>query len=409
MPDKWRIRARIAVALAAALLFAGFDVSAALAQSANCSRLYATLQALNRDGDFSAADQNNDNLRALQADERDAESAYIRTGCQSDQQQGYPQTAQCRALGRQILQQRAQIQRMSQSAANGNAVSQQREQVLQQIARFGCNQQGSQPRFFGDNAPDQSQQAQQPPPRHRNFLEELFGGSRDQDNTDDTGYGDNGQYNGQDQVEDPAATQQQPSQYTIRTVCVRLSDGYYWPISYSTTHDYIAQDAQTCLAECPDQQVDLYYYSNPGQEPEQMIDQTGKAYTSLPTAFAYRQNFDLTNTCKPQVTGGQISMTDLGGGQSRAMVSYGGETFPLPIRDPRATEAATTVAAAEVIDIPLPRPRPDAKTAQAPSTPPAADPVISVKSRIVKVGDKIVRVVGPDTPYAPATSTGNSG
>jgi len=407
MPNGWRIGARIVVALAAAMLFAALDVSAALAQSASCAQLYANLQSLNRNGDFRAADQNNDNLRALQADERDAESAYIRTGCQSDQQQGYPQTSQCRALGRQILQQRAQIQRMSQSLNNGNAVSQQREQVLQQIARFGCNQQGTQPRFFGDNAPDQPQVQQ--PPRRRNFLEELFGGSRNQDNTDDTGYGDNGQYDGQDQVEDPNAGQQQQNQYTIRTVCVRLSDGYYWPISYSTTHDYIAQDAQTCLAECPDQQVDLYYYSNPGQEPEQMIDQTGKAYTSLPTAFAYRQNFDLTNTCKPHVTGGQITVTDLGGGQSRAMVNYGGDTFPLPIRDPRTAEKATTVAAAEVIDIPLPRPRPDAKAAQAPATPPAADPVISAKSRIVKVGDKIVRVVGPDTPYAPATSTGNSG
>ena len=83
-----------------------------------------------------------------------------------------------------------------------------------------------------------------------------------------------------------------------------------------------------------------------------MVNQTGKAYTSLPTAFAYRQNFDLTNTCKPQVTGGQITVTDLGGGQSRAMVSYGGDTFPLPIRDPRASEKATTVAAAAVIDIP---------------------------------------------------------
>ncbi|MEO8882507.1 MAG: hypothetical protein ABI377_03680, partial [Devosia sp.] len=100
---------------------------------------------------------------------------------------------------------------------------------------------------------------------------------------------------------------------------------------------------------------------------------------------------------------------DLGSGQNRAMVSYGGDTFPLPIRDPRAAEKATTVAAAAVIDIPLPRPRPDSKTAEAPATLPAADPVISAKSRIVKVGDKIVRVVGPDTPYAPATTAGGSG
>lgn len=388
----------VIVAVCAALAVFGLDTGAAWAQSASCAQLNATLQALDRNGDFRNVDRGSSDLRALQANERGAESAYIRNGCQRDQQQGAPQTPQCRGLARQILAQRAQIAELSQSLDNGNAVSQRREQVLQDIARFGCNQQGSQARF--SNNSDQ-------PPRRRNFLEQLFGGRQ---TVDDYGYGDDpSQYDGSDQIEDPYADMQ-PTQNTIRTVCVRLSDGYYWPVSYATTRDYLTQDAQTCQVACPDQQVDLYYYNNPGQEPEQMINTVGQPYTSLPTAFAYRKTFDMANTCKPQQTLGQVAMDDLGDGRSRAMVTYGGDIFPLPLRDPRSTEATTRVAVANgpSIDIPLPRPRPSAAETSATVVPTAA-PVVSAADRTVKVGNKIVRVVGPDTPYAPATLPGHSG
>jgi hypothetical protein len=382
----------LAAAAFAALALLGLDTGAALAQSASCAQLNATLQSLDSNGDFRNADRGNSDLRSLQANERGAESAYIRTGCQRDQQQGYPQTPQCRGLAKQILSQRAQIAQLTQSLGNADAVSQRREQVLQDIARFGCNQQDSQARFSNDGGG--SYQA----PRRRNFLEQLFGGRQ---SVDDTGYGDPSQYDGGDQIQDPYADMQS-TQDTIRTVCVRLSDGYYWPVSYATTRDYITQDAQTCQAACPDQSVDLYYYNNPGQEPEQMINTIGQPYTSLPTAFAYRKSFDIANTCKPQQTLGQVAMDDLGDGRLRAMISYGGDTFPLPLRDPRSAEVAIQMASAPSLDIPLPRPRPDAAETT-PAVVPTAAPVVSAADRIVKVGNKIVRVVGPDTPYAPPT------
>ncbi|HTM78800.1 MAG TPA: hypothetical protein VL133_14370, partial [Devosia sp.] len=56
---------------------------------------------------------------------------------------------------------------------------------------------------------------------------------------------------------------------------------------------------------------------------------------------------------------------------------------------------ATTVA---MLDIPLPRPRPPG-----PGEAPATKPVVQnadTKLRLVQFGDKVVRVVGPDTPYA---------
>ncbi|HVW93129.1 MAG TPA: DUF2865 domain-containing protein [Devosia sp.] len=374
---------RLAILLAG--LFVALDAGAALAQSAVCGQLGGMLAQFDRNPDLRNAGQAADNLRALQADERNAEQAYLRTGCQDAQQKKLPQTQQCRGIARQILSERDQIAKLSQSADNGSALAAQRQQIVQQMARYGCGQPGS-GAIFSEQSP------------RRNFLQQLFGAQQDPG-----GYGDDeADYTGQ-QVEDPFADEN--GNGTIRTVCVRLSDGYYWPISYATLPDYIPQDQQTCQAECPTQQVELYYYQNPGQGPEQMVSVSGEAYTSLPTAFAYRKQFDLTNGCKPQEVVGQISV-DHSGGKPRTVVSYAGQTFPLPVRDPRATllaSASTPAAAAdEVADVPLPRPRPDPNAAT-PLVAPTAEPVISAPSRTVKVGDKLVRVVGPDTPYAPAT------
>lgn len=285
---------------------------------------------------------------------------------------------------------------LSQSAQNGSALLQQRQQVLQQMSRYGCDQQGSGARFSGGT---------QQPPGRRSFLQDLFGGIQGQD-----GYGDTYTYDGQESIEDPYANQQ--AGYTIRTVCVRLSDGYYWPISYSTTRDYIPEDDAACQSECPNQQVALYYYDNPGQEPEQMVNQQGEAYTSLPSAFAYRKQIDLANSCKPQEVFGKITLETLPDGRSRAMISYADDKFPLPMRDPRQTETATAAPAGRVavLDVPLPRPRPRPNApSAAPAPTPAPDPVVSAKSRTVRVGDKIVRVVGPQTPYAPAVGDGAPG
>jgi len=393
----WVGHTAIRIAALLIMLTLGLDASTALAQSAQCSQLAAQLQQLERNGDFRNADRSSNDIRSLQATMQDAQSAYNRGGCMSAQQQGFPQTPECRSYAQQYFSAQRQLKRVQQSAANGDDVAQQREEVLQQIARFGCNQTNSRVQF--------SDEDHNPQPRHRNFLEELFGGGN---NTD---YGDSdtdnsGQTNGQDQVEDPYANAYNPAGNTIRTVCVRMSDGYYWPISYSTVRDYIPQDTQACEAQCPNQQVALYYYDNPGQEPEQMVNANGEAYTTLPNAFAYRKNFDLSNTCKPQEATAQASVQVDGSG--RQTITYNGETVPLPIPDPRAATATSPAKIVASVDIPLPRPRPNPaalKAAAASPTPPTAEPVVSAQSRLVKVGDKLVRVVGPDTPYAPSTLT----
>lgn len=82
-----------------------------------------------------------------------------------------------------------------------------------------------------------------------------------------------------------------------RTVCVRLCDGFYYPISYSTYGSRAPQDAQQCQASCA-APAELYVYRNPGQEIEQAISLSGSAYMDLPVALRYRKEFVKGCSCK---------------------------------------------------------------------------------------------------------------
>jgi hypothetical protein len=77
---------------------------------------------------------------------------------------------------------------------------------------------------------------------------------------------------------------------TVRTLCVRTCDGFYFPVSFSTTKDHFSKDAAACTALCPGAEAKLYFHSIPDEEPEQMVDLAGNTYMSSPNAFKYRVN-----------------------------------------------------------------------------------------------------------------------
>jgi hypothetical protein len=69
---------------------------------------------------------------------------------------------------------------------------------------------------------------------------------------------------------------------------------------------------------CPAAQVSLYAYHNPGEEVQQAVSTTdGQPYSSLPTAFQYRREFNPACSCRSQgqswaeamkVTGGDATV-----------------------------------------------------------------------------------------------------
>ncbi|MEO1695441.1 MAG: DUF2865 domain-containing protein [Pseudomonadota bacterium] len=94
--------------------------------------------------------------------------------------------------------------------------------------------------------------------------------------------------------------QASPRRYstTFRTVCVRLCDGYYFPISTSTTRGRFRRDARKCESSCA-APTRLYYQPAAGDASE-MVDLKGRKYTKLKTAFLYRTKYQSNCQCRAQ-------------------------------------------------------------------------------------------------------------
>lgn len=90
----------------------------------------------------------------------------------------------------------------------------------------------------------------------------------------------------------------QLSRGRYRTVCVRLCDGYYWPISQNAARSEFYRDAEACRSAC-DNEARLFFAPSPGADIAQARDQRGLAYTSLDTAFLYRKTRVAGCVCKP--------------------------------------------------------------------------------------------------------------
>lgn len=81
-----------------------------------------------------------------------------------------------------------------------------------------------------------------------------------------------------------------------RTLCVRLCDGFYFPISAAAQPAEFARDEETCRAACGSPAM-LFVYKNGDGAPETMTSLDGKPYASLATAFKHRVSYDASCTC----------------------------------------------------------------------------------------------------------------
>jgi hypothetical protein len=177
------------------------------------------------------------------------------------------QSPQCGPINNQIQQMRANLDRVlaDLERLRGNSADREGERraVLASLAQNDC---GPEYRQFANRGGGGG------------FLEQLFGGGT---------------------VITPAPPPGSPAGDTYRTVCVRTCDGYYFPISYSTTPASFPQDEQVCQRMCPAAEVALYSHRNPGEDISQAISTGGRSYTELPNAFAFRKAFNPSCSCRP--------------------------------------------------------------------------------------------------------------
>ena len=78
-----------------------------------------------------------------------------------------------------------------------------------------------------------------------------------------------------------------------QTVCVRLCDGYFFPLPTAAS-DVVSQ-GQACNSLCPDAPTEVYYRN--GENIEESVSASGKLYSALPVSLRYRAASDGTCAC----------------------------------------------------------------------------------------------------------------
>ncbi len=238
-----------------------------------CGRLEAQLAAIDRGAgaDPARAEQTRrieETLNRQQADLDRTRAQWQRLGCQPPGLFSIfaSQSPQCGPLNNQIGQIRAAIDRTTaelERSRHGADDEMQRQAVIGALAQNNCGPQ------YAAAAPQ------------KGFFETLFGGLS----------------NPAGPVP-PGAADPQLGGSGYRTLCVRTCDGYYFPISFSTSPARFPEDEQTCQRLCPAAEALLFTHRNPGEDVAQAVSSNGRVYKDLANAFRYRREFVASCSCK---------------------------------------------------------------------------------------------------------------
>ena len=178
---------------------------------------------------------------------------------------GLVRSPKCLKMNDRVEDSRRQLSQLQQQRENilrGGGNRRRQAELNDALARSGCGGQ------------------RQPARRGGGGLFDFFGGGREEE----------------DQPQTPIYRSIDPNG-RYRSVCVRLCDGFFYPVSYATYGARLAQDATQCQSNCA-APAELYVYRNPGQEIEQGVSLNGSAYMDLPVALRFRKEYVKGCSCK---------------------------------------------------------------------------------------------------------------
>ncbi|WP_274424078.1 DUF2865 domain-containing protein [Chelativorans sp. YIM 93263] len=250
---------------------------------------------------------------------------------------------ECSALNASIQRMSGELASLQSGQSTGGSAEQQRQQIRAKMRANGCGQ-----RTTKKQAPAQQKAAK--PKRAP----------------------------AQQQAAKPKQTQPQaPARRgkTYRTMCVRLCDGYYFPISFSVPREHFERDEETCHKRCPGTDVALYVH-RPGEESDQMISyRNDERYQKLSTAFSYRQSgFRPSCGCSPATSDLSVAMDDK-------------EDRPGLSMETTAALRPSSDEDGQILDVPIPQP--------APRRPSEPQKVSAEPRQLPPPEERQVRLVGP--------------
>jgi hypothetical protein len=81
-------------------------------------------------------------------------------------------------------------------------------------------------------------------------------------------------------------------------VCVRLCDGFFFPLGSFSGRGHIASEEATCAGLCPDAPTALYFLPAGSDKIEDAASTRGERYTALPVSLRYRTTLDSACVCR---------------------------------------------------------------------------------------------------------------
>lgn len=85
---------------------------------------------------------------------------------------------------------------------------------------------------------------------------------------------------------------------SYKTICVRMCDGFYFPVSNHTVRKGFYRDQMRCRAQCGEEGR-LFYLPATTTEIDAALDLQGRVYGRLQTAYVYRRTLVAGCQCRP--------------------------------------------------------------------------------------------------------------
>lgn len=338
------------------------------AREQTCKRLEAQLSSVGAGGDPARADQIRRLEEAMGRQQLEldrTEQQARRLGCE---QSGFMQlfgglgrAEKCSPLNTQIQQMRSNLARVQgdlqrmQGGGSGMEREGQRRTILNALAQNDCG-------------PQYRAQAARATPG--NFFEQLFGGPGATSAPDQDGGGTG-----------------------YRTVCVRTCDGFFFPISHSTSQDRFRDDEATCQRMCPASEVQLFSHRTSGEDMNHAVSSsTGQLYTQIPNAFKYKTAWD--NACSCRAPGATWAETVKEDPRTQTLLEQGDivvtEERAKVMNAPRDAKGRPILPQAQSSQKKGSAPQPQPATAAAPPPPPEPVDPNAPKKPIRSVGPKFM-------------------
>jgi Protein of unknown function (DUF2865) len=97
----------------------------------------------------------------------------------------------------------------------------------------------------------------------------------------------------------PSSTSEPSNSGRVKTVCVRMCDGYYFPVNTATQRAHVNKDASLCKASCG-AEGRLFTLPVGSTEMDTAVDLSGRPYSRMPIAFKYRKSLVEGCRCRPE-------------------------------------------------------------------------------------------------------------